>query len=85
MQAIETKWHGPTDSNGSRITARCDAKRITVPYDHALDVAANHAAAARVLATRLGWSGRWVGGSTRDGYAFVCGGRGESFTVKAGV
>ncbi len=78
MQAIETRYHGPTNNNGSRISARCDAGRIIVGWDHALDTAQNHAAAAKALATKLGWltHGLWVGGSlpgNHTGYAFVCG------------
>lgn len=72
-QAITTSYRGPTDSNGSRVIARCEAKRISVPWDHALDVAANHAAAAQQLMDQLGWSERndLAMGGTRDGYVFV--------------
>ena len=72
-QAITTSYRGPTDSRGSRVIARCDAMRITVPWDHALDPQANHAAAALQLATRLGWHARnhLVGGAIADGYVFV--------------
>ena len=76
MQAIVTKFCPATNSNGSRISVRCQAKRITVPWDHALDVQANHEEAARQLATKLGWLsyGQWIGGALPDdsGYAFVC-------------
>lgn len=72
-QAITTTFRGPTDASGSRIIARCEAKQITVPYDHALDGAENHAAAAIRLMDVLGWSSRdrLVMGGTKDGYAFV--------------
>lgn len=72
-QAITTSYRGPTDSNGSRVIARCEAKRISVPWDHALDAGANHAAAAQQLMDQLGWSERneLVMGGTRDGYVFV--------------
>ena len=88
MQAIETRYHGPTDTKDARITVRADAGRMTVPWDHRLDVAGNHCAAARALATRLGWSGRWTGGSlpgAHGGYAFVCSDRRavDAFTVRA--
>lgn len=56
MQAIQTKYHGPTNINGSRFTARCDAGRVTVGYDHGLNVAENHVAAARALMVKLGWA-----------------------------
>lgn len=72
-QAITTRYAGPTDSRGSRVIARCQAKRITVPWDHALDAEANHTAAALELARQLGWDGEWLGGGLPDdsGYAFV--------------
>lgn len=34
MQAIVTKYLGPTNVRGSRIKAACDRGSITVPYDH---------------------------------------------------
>jgi len=55
LQAIVTKYHGPTNYKGSRITARADAGRIIVHYDHALNIDENHKAAAKALAERLGW------------------------------
>lgn len=72
-QAITTSFRGPTDSNGSRVIARCEAKRISVPWDHALDAGANHATAALQLMDQLGWSERndLVMGGTREGYVFV--------------
>lgn len=72
-QAITTSFRGPTNQRGSRIIARCEAKRISVPCDHALDAGANHAAAAQQLMDQLGWSERneLVMGGTREGYVFV--------------
>lgn len=71
-QAITT-YRDPTDSKGSRVIARCEAKRISVPWDHALDLTANHASAALLLMDQLGWSERnyLVMGGTRDGFVFV--------------
>ena len=43
---ITTKYHGPTNSNGSRITASYDGRRVTKSYDHALNSTGNHEAAA---------------------------------------
>lgn len=73
MQAIVTKYHGPTDHNGSRITARADAGRISVSWDYALNDEQNHDAAALALAVKLGWAVDLVGGGlpTRDGNAYV--------------
>lgn len=55
MQAIRTRYHGPTNTKGSRLSAQCEAGRIYVPYDHALNLSDNHEAAAKALANRLGW------------------------------
>lgn len=77
LQAIETRWHGPTDKRPSRISARCDARTIFVSYDHALPSSANHRAAAEALVAQLGWlenGERLFGGAmpgNHPGYAFV--------------
>ena len=71
-QALCTRYAGPTNHRGARLIVRTEGGiRRTVPWDHALGVYENHAAAALAVATELGWHGRWVGGSTPDGYAFV--------------
>ena len=55
MQAIQTRYHAPTNSSGARISAKCDAKRIILPWDHALNQAQNHEAAARTLILQMHW------------------------------
>lgn len=72
-QSILTQYRGPTNSNGSRILASCDAGRIVMPYRHELSIEGNHAAAADLLVARLGWSGTWTGGALpgNKGFAFV--------------
>jgi hypothetical protein len=74
-QAITTKYLGPTNARGSRILARCAAKRITVAWNHALNPDANHRGAAMALVKALDWDdgSDWYGGSLPDGtgYAFV--------------
>jgi hypothetical protein len=69
MQAIQTKYLGPTNYKGARVVAECDAGRVTLSWDHALNVEDNHAAAAQALAKKLGWTnyGPWHGGSLKDG------------------
>ena len=54
-QAIVTKYIGPTNYRGTRISVRCSAGRIIVPWDHSLGIVENHAAAAFTLARKLGW------------------------------
>lgn len=79
MQAITTRFLGPTNFRGSRVKATCQAGSLTVSWDHALDSEANHDVAARMLAEKLGWIaphyGRLVGGGLPDGrgncYVFV--------------
>ena len=55
MQAIRTRYAGPTGSSGSRIIATAQAGRAIFPYDHALDTDGNHRAAAEQLANRFDW------------------------------
>ena|SRR5271166_4974029 len=77
MQAIQTTFLGPTDHRGPRVKARCNAGSITIAWDSRADVFANHAAAARQLCIKLGWSkkyyGALYGGSLPgdSGYCFV--------------
>lgn len=79
MQAIETRYLGPTDTKGSRVTARCDAGRIAVSWNYALGIEENHRAAAEALRVKLGWGeehyGKIISGSTRDGYVHIMTGR----------
>ena len=77
-QAIVTKYHGPTNTRGSRISATAEAGRISLSYDHALNWTDNHVAAARKLADRMGWTVEagypaLVGGALpgNAGYCFV--------------
>jgi hypothetical protein len=72
-QAITTKYLPPTNYKGSRIKASCAARSLTVHIDHALNIEANHAAAAQALASKMGWGGNWfAGGMPGDrGYCFV--------------
>lgn len=74
MQAITTKFIGPTNHRGARVRARCEARTIYVYWEHGLGVEENHRRAAEILAKQLGWKGCWVGGSLPDGSGdcFVC-------------
>jgi hypothetical protein len=73
LQAITTKFLGPTDSRGARVKARAQAGSVTVPWNHALGVEDNHIRAAQALAIKMDWQGNWRGGALPDdtGYAFV--------------
>lgn len=70
MQAIRTKYRGPTDRTGSRIVASSQAGRVIMPYAHELNLAGNHRAAAEKLANKFGWlTPGWelAGGGLPDG------------------
>lgn len=83
MQTIETKYHGPTNARGSRISATASScrKRVWISYDHALNAENNHRAAARKLMAALNWTGRYVGGHTQTGMVFVNAGPGFSYLI----
>jgi hypothetical protein len=75
MQAIETRFYGPTNHRGARVKATCEAGTITVPWDDGLGVDENHDAAALALLRRLGWHDRvWYRGTTKGsrGNVYVC-------------
>ena len=74
MQAIETEYKGPTDTRGSRIIARAQAGRISVPWDYALSSEENHDAAMCAFVEKWGWHGSWVRGARADGKGnvYVC-------------
>ena len=55
LQAITVRFRGPTNHNGARLIARCEAGRLTVGWDYALNHEDNHIQAAMALAKRFGW------------------------------
>ena len=79
MQAIHTKYLGPTDSKGPRVSARCVTASAVIGWDHALTDEGNHAAAARQLQLKIAgqqkgehWLASMVCGCLPDGtYAHV--------------
>lgn len=73
LKAITTKYHGATNTKGSRISARSDRKTIMRSYDHELSHSCNHRLAACELAAELKWTGSFVGGSLPidNGFCFV--------------
>ncbi len=73
MQAIHTKYHGPTNRRNARIVASYAGGRLTVPWDFEKDIEANHRAAAFALAKQLEWWGQWVTGVIPSGdHVHVC-------------
>jgi hypothetical protein len=72
MKAIFTKYHGPTNFKGSRISASdSDGNRVTISYPYELSGEAVHRAAADALCKKMNWTGELVGGSLKNGYVFV--------------
>jgi hypothetical protein len=71
MQAIQTRYLGPTNSRGSRIKAWCAAGSVTIGYPHELSDDAVHRAAAKKLVEKLDWSealyGALLGGTLPNG------------------
>jgi hypothetical protein len=52
--AIFTRYHGPTDTKGARITATCRRDnqttwKVSIGFDYALDCGSRHALAAQAL------------------------------------
>lgn len=67
-QSINTRYIGPTNYRGSRVKARSSSGlSLTIGWDDALGTDENHRAAARALAVKLGWAGRWIAGAAADG------------------
>lgn len=75
MQGIETKYHGPTNYKGARISAQgtgARARRIYLPYAYELNQYENHARAANHYAIMSGWKkGQYASAGTARGYIFA--------------
>lgn len=56
MQAIRTRFHGPTNTTGACIRAKCEAGSIRMSYRHELDSEANHKAACELLRAKMKWN-----------------------------
>ena len=90
MQAIVTKYFGPTNTKGSRIKATCAAGSLTVSVDNRWDQTQNHAKAAAMLVAKLGWvpsqgryAEKWFSAGLPNGdCVHVCGNNDEGFEVE---
>ena len=72
MQAIVTRYLGPTNHRGARIKATCNACSVTISYPHELNPPEAHRAAAEALMLKMGWHATlYCGGLPNGGYAFV--------------
>lgn len=69
MKAITTKYHGPTNLRGSRVSAFDGDNRIFVSFDYASHDP--HRDAALALCRKLNWTGKLISGGTKEGNVFV--------------
>lgn len=71
-QTITTKYHGPTNTRGSRISATTTSGvRIYREVDDAYTVDENHFRTAAALKEQMEWKGVMHAGGTKTGYVFV--------------
>jgi hypothetical protein len=69
-QSITTKYLGPTNTKGARITARTSSGiSITLLYDSSSNCP--HRIAAIALIRKLKWLGTWAEGGTNTGHVYV--------------
>lgn len=72
MKAIETKFHGATNTRGARISATdSDGNRVYISYPYELSGEEVHRKAVDALCEKMKWTGKMVSGQTRTGYVFV--------------
>jgi hypothetical protein len=72
LQAITTKYLGPTNTRGGRIKATCEAGTVTVDFRHDLRVEDAHKEAMIALVKKLRWNKYiWQMGALKDVYVFV--------------
>lgn len=69
MQAITTKYYGPTNTKPARIRAKACAGTNWFSYNHA--VSNPHREAAEALRDTLGWEGRLIEGGLPDAITSV--------------
>ena len=68
MQIILTKYHGPTNRRGPKVSATTSggAGRLALGWDHGIDSEDNHGAAARALMSKMSWTGEMIGGYMKN-------------------
>lgn len=71
MKAIETHFLGQTHSKPARVVASdLDNNRVVIPFAGGIGEVP-HRLAAETLKKKMGWTGRIIGGATKNGYTFV--------------
>ena len=72
MKAIKTKYHGATNTRGSRFSAEAEGvARIYMPYDYELNAEENHRIVAEKLCDKYDWKGEIIGGGLKDCVVWV--------------
>lgn len=72
MQAIITRYHGPTENRGARISASTYKHRTYISYPHELNQEKAHMEAARAHMLKMGWSGTMQSGGLPNGDMVHC-------------
>ena len=68
MKAILTRYHGPSNVRGARISASdSDKNRVSISYPHELNTDKAHALAAKTLCEKMNWRGEMIGGRLANG------------------
>lgn len=67
LQAIETRYLGPTNVRGSRVKATAAAGSLTTDWDDALNSEQNHLRAALMLSSKFDWKGDLAQGVLASG------------------
>jgi hypothetical protein len=67
MQAIITKYIGPSNTKGARIKAIASAGSVTISYDHNQDHDEPFRAGAQALCAKFGWEFNHCNGGLPDG------------------
>jgi len=78
MITIETRYRGPTNTKGARISVQANNSKsiLYVPFDYSKWGAEAHVAAVQAWKAKYGWIGpgnemRLVGGSSNNGYLWA--------------
>lgn len=70
-QAIRTRFHGPTNTMGTRVSAAWSGGRIYWDWRYGLSPEENHRAAAQALSEKLNWGAVVDGGSFDNDYYWL--------------
>ena len=72
MKAIKTTVYGPTNVNGTRISATDeDGNRVILNWDHSLDGLGNSKKAVAAFLKKLNWPGHWICGGLKNHFVWV--------------